>query len=148
MASSHCTGKVKLAQHSETGQRVAIKIIGKATIRQQNELSRDTDRASKKMEREIAVMKIVHHPHVLSLYDVYESAADLFLVMELVEGGELFDYISSNGRLDEAESLRLFQQIIHGVHHCHKNLIIHRDLKPENVLLDANRNVKIAGIPK
>lgn len=64
--------------------------------------------------------------------------------MEHVEGGELFDYIVKKGRITESEGLRFFQQIIVGVEHCHRHLVCHRDLKPENLLLDKNRNVKIA----
>ncbi|XP_019728593.1 5'-AMP-activated protein kinase catalytic subunit alpha-1 isoform X2 [Hippocampus comes] len=66
------------------------------------------------------------------------------MVMEYVSGGELFDYILKNGKLDEKESRRLFQQIISAVDYCHRHMVVHRDLKPENVLLDAHKNAKIA----
>ncbi|GCB84093.1 hypothetical protein scyTo_0024731, partial [Scyliorhinus torazame] len=66
------------------------------------------------------------------------------MVMEYVSGGELFDYICKNGKLDEKESRRLFQQIISAVDYCHRHMVVHRDLKPENVLLDAQMNAKIA----
>ncbi|XP_064591113.1 5'-AMP-activated protein kinase catalytic subunit alpha-1-like isoform X4 [Zonotrichia leucophrys gambelii] len=66
------------------------------------------------------------------------------MVMEYVSGGELFDYICKNGRLDEKESRHLFQQILSGVDYCHRHMVVHRDLKPENVLLDAHMNAKIA----
>ncbi|XP_054613257.1 5'-AMP-activated protein kinase catalytic subunit alpha-1 isoform X2 [Dunckerocampus dactyliophorus] len=66
------------------------------------------------------------------------------MVMEYVSGGELFDYICKNGKLDEKESRRLFQQIISAVDYCHRHMVVHRDLKPENVLLDAHMNAKIA----
>lgn len=64
--------------------------------------------------------------------------------MELVEGGELFDYLVKKGRLSENEAVGFFQQIIMGLEYCHRHLICHRDLKPENLLLDKYRNVKIA----
>lgn len=64
--------------------------------------------------------------------------------MEYVEGGELFDYLVSKGRLHADEALHYFQQIISGVDYCHRYNICHRDLKPENLLLDGERNIKIA----
>jgi serine/threonine protein kinase len=65
-------------------------------------------------------------------------------VLEYVEGGELFDYLVSQGRLPPDEASRYFQQIVSGVDYCHRFNICHRDLKPENLLLDAERNIKIA----
>jgi serine/threonine protein kinase len=94
--------------------------------------------------REITLMKLIQHPNVVQLYDVYESATELYLVLEYVEGGELFDYLVSRTRLPENEALVFFQQIIAGIDYCHQHLISHRDLKPENLLLDAQKNVKIA----
>ena len=64
--------------------------------------------------------------------------------MEYCEKGELFDYIVNNGKLNEKEACRLFQQIINGVEYLHEQNIIHRDLKPENILLDYNTNIKIS----
>lgn len=61
-----------------------------------------------------------------------------------MEGGELFDYLVSQGRLPPDEASRYFQQIIAGVDYCHRFNICHRDLKPENLLLDAEKNIKIA----
>ena len=66
-----------------------------------------------------------------------------YLVLEYVEGGELFDYIGKQGYLDEKEAVRIFRQIISGLSYCHRFKICHRDLKPENILLDGNQNVKI-----
>lgn len=78
------------------------------------------------------------------MYEVITNPTNIFMVMEYVSGGELFDYIVKKGRLDEEEARRFFQQIISGVDYCHTNRVVHRDLKPENLLLDHNRNVKIA----
>ena len=66
-----------------------------------------------------------------------------YLVLEYVEGGELFNYISGNGKLPEYEAVRIFRQIIAGLSYCHSFNICHRDLKPENILLDRDGNVKI-----
>jgi serine/threonine-protein kinase HSL1 (negative regulator of Swe1 kinase) len=67
-----------------------------------------------------------------------------YLVLEYVEGGELFDYVSTHGPLPEEEAVRLFRQIISGLAYCHRFNICHRDLKPENILLDGNHNIKLA----
>ncbi|XP_064604147.1 5'-AMP-activated protein kinase catalytic subunit alpha-2-like isoform X2 [Liolophura sinensis] len=72
------------------------------------------------------------------------TPTDIFMVMEYVSGGELFEYIVKNGKLKVSEARRFFQQIISGVDYCHRHMIVHRDLKPENLLLDSNLNVKIA----
>lgn len=130
------TGKVKLAFHKDTGLKVAIKIISKEFLIQRPTMLR-------KVEREIAVMKLVDNLHVLRLYDVYETTKYLFLVLEHVEGGELFDYLVSRGTLEISEARIFFQQIIAGIDYCHNHLICHRDLKPENLLLDTDRNIKI-----
>ncbi|KAG0324315.1 hypothetical protein BGZ99_001973 [Dissophora globulifera] len=131
------SGCVKLARHRKTNEQVAVKIISKASLVNKAAVHRG-------IEREIAIMKLINHPHVIRLYDVYETEKELFLVMEYVSGGELFEYLVNKGRLDEAEALRFFQQIIVGLAFCHKRKICHRDLKPENLLLDDRMNVKIA----
>ncbi|KAJ3410458.1 hypothetical protein HDV05_003720 [Chytridiales sp. JEL 0842] len=143
------TGRVKLAHHVDTNQKVAIKIIDKEAMlgtTDYSDIPADIRAAKihRKMEREIAIMKLIQHPSVMQLYDVYESDENLYLILEHVEGGELFDYIVSKGRLSEPEALTFFQQIIAGVEYCHRHLIVHRDLKPENLLLDSKKNVKVA----
>ncbi len=78
-------------------------------------------------------------------YEVIEAPTDIFMIMEYVPGGELFEYILTHGKLPEDTARRFFQQIIAGVEYCHRNRVVHRDLKPENLLLDAaGQNVKIA----
>lgn len=96
------------------------------------------------IEREIVIMKLIDHPNVLNLYDVWETSSELYLIMEYVPGGELFDYLVKRGRLPVSEALHYFQQIIHAVDYCHRFNICHRDLKPENLLLDKDKNIKVA----
>eukprot|EP00177_Eucheuma_denticulatum_P003126 GFKZ01005637.1.p1 GENE.GFKZ01005637.1~~GFKZ01005637.1.p1 ORF type:complete len:516 (+),score=68.53 GFKZ01005637.1:723-2270(+) len=129
-------GKVKLAEHEPTGKKVAVKILNRHKIRAQQ--------MEEKLKREIKILKLCLHPHIIRLYEVIETSTDVFVVTEYSAGGELFDYIVERGRLAEDEARRFFQQIISGVEYCHKHMIAHRDLKPENLLLDEHSNVKIA----
>ncbi len=97
-----------------------------------------------KIRREIKILKLFRHPHIIRLYEVIETPTDIFLVMEYVDGGELFEYIVQRGRLLETEARKFFQQIISGIEYCHRYMVVHRDLKPENLLLDSDKNIKIA----
>ncbi|XP_064901040.1 5'-AMP-activated protein kinase catalytic subunit alpha-1-like isoform X2 [Columba livia] len=125
-----------VGKHELTGHKVAVKILNRQKIRSLDVVG--------KIRREIQNLKLFRHPHIIKLYQVISTPTDIFMVMEHVSGGELFDYICKNGRLDEKESRRLFQQILSGVDYCHRHMVVHRDLKPENVLLDAHMNAKIA----
>ncbi|KAG0568994.1 hypothetical protein M758_6G053700 [Ceratodon purpureus] len=129
-------GKVKVAEHSPTGHKVAIKILNRRKVKMMD--------MEEKVRREIKILRLFMHPHIIRLYEVIETPTDIFVVMEYVKSGELFDYIVEKGRLGEDEARRFFQQIISGVEYCHRNMVVHRDLKPENLLLDSKCNVKIA----
>mmetsp|Transcript_24326 Transcript_24326/g.75086 ORF Transcript_24326/g.75086 Transcript_24326/m.75086 type:complete len:727 (+) Transcript_24326:63-2243(+) len=99
---------------------------------------------AEKVKREINILQRCTHPHIIRLYEVIDTPTDIFVVMEYVSNGELFDYIVSKGRLAPDEARHFFHQIISGVEYCHYHQIVHRDLKPENLLLDADNNIKIA----
>jgi len=129
-------GKVKLAEHEVTGHKVAVKILNRQKIK--------SSKMDAKIGREIKILKLFRHPHIIRLYEVIETPTEIFLVMEYVDGGELFDHIVSRGRLPDAEARKFFQQIISGVEYCHRFMVVHRDLKPENLLLDSDKHVKIA----
>jgi 5'-AMP-activated protein kinase catalytic alpha subunit len=79
----------------------------------------------------------------VQLYEIIETPKQLFLVMEYMEKGELFDYIVENKRINENEAIRIFYQLIAGIEYIHKIGIVHRDLKPENILLDYKKSIKI-----
>jgi len=128
--------QVKLATHAITGHKVAVKILNKAKIKQLG--------MEEKVQREINILHLCTHPHIIRLYEVIDTPTDIFLVNEYVSGGELFDYIVSKGRLSADEARNFFHQIVSGVEYCHFQKIVHRDLKPENLLLDSNLNIKIA----
>lgn len=129
-------GKVKIAEHKLTKYKVAIKILNRHKIKKMD--------MEEKVRREIKILRLFMHPHIIRLYEVIETPTDIYVVMEYVKCGELFDYIVEKGRLQEDEARKFFQQIISGVEYCHRNMVVHRDLKPENLLLDSNLNVKIA----
>ncbi|KAI9217114.1 kinase-like domain-containing protein [Blastocladiella britannica] len=127
--------KVKLGTHALTGEKVAVKIIDKSKL----------DKAtSKKLFREVRIMKLLNHPHIVRLYEVIDTPRELYLILEYVPGGEIFDFLVTRGRMKERDARRYFRQIVSAVDYCHRMHIIHRDLKAENLLLDANMNVKIA----
>uniref|UniRef100_A0A8C1V942 BR serine/threonine kinase 2 n=1 Tax=Cyprinus carpio TaxID=7962 RepID=A0A8C1V942_CYPCA len=126
---------VKLGVHCVTCQKVAIKIVNREKL---------SESVLMKVEREIAILKLIEHPHVLKLHDVYENKKYLYLVLEHVSGGELFDYLVKKGRLTPKEARKFFRQIISALDFCHSHSICHRDLKPENLLLDEKNNIRIA----
>lgn len=128
-------GKVKLAVHQVSGQKVALKIINRKKL-----VTRDM---AGRIEREIQYLQLLRHPHIIKLYTVITTPNEIIMVLEYA-GGELFDYIVQNGRMKEDKARRFFQQIVCAVEYCHRHKIVHRDLKPENLLLDEKLNVKIA----
>ncbi|KAL0367864.1 UNVERIFIED_CONTAM: CBL-interacting protein kinase [Sesamum radiatum] len=128
-------GKVKYARNLESGQPFAIKILEKNRILD----LKITDQ----IKREIGTLKLLKHPNVVRLYEVLASKAKIYMVLEYVNGGELFERIASKGKFTEAKGRKLFQQLIDGVSYCHNKGVFHRDLKLENVLIDASGNIKI-----
>ncbi|KIL69476.1 hypothetical protein M378DRAFT_69704 [Amanita muscaria Koide BX008] len=136
------SGRVRIARHSKTGQHAAVKIVSKNVSL--DRLADEIEHKQLALQREIVVMKLINHPNIMRLYDVWETSTELFLILEYVQGGELFEYLCEKGRLPTSEALAYFQQIISAVDYCHQFNIAHRDLKPENILLDLDRNIKIA----
>lgn len=83
------------------------------------------------------------HPNVIKLYEIIETPKEIYLVMELCKGGELFDYINKSKRLTEEEARRIFKQLISAIEYLARTRVAHRDIKPENILLDDNKNIKL-----
>ena len=130
------SAKVKLGEHKTNGTKVAIKIIKKSKFDSKPGLKT-------KIQREISLMRIFDHPHLLKLLDVCETEERLYLVLEYAANGELFDYLAQVGSLSAQLALKFFHQIVYGLEFLHTYGICHRDLKPENILMDENNNVKI-----
>ncbi|XP_037630788.1 serine/threonine-protein kinase SIK3 homolog isoform X4 [Sebastes umbrosus] len=126
---------VKLATHVITKAKVAIKIVDKTQLDEEN---------LKKIFREVQIMKLLKHPHIIRLYQVMETERIIYLVTEYASGGEIFDHLVAHGRMAEKDARKKFKQIVAAVHFCHCRNIVHRDLKAENLLLDHNLNIKIA----
>ncbi|MES1904549.1 MAG: MAP microtubule affinity-regulating kinase 1 [Paramarteilia canceri] len=125
---------VKKACHIVTGINVAIKIFSKKSLNSQSQA---------KILREIEIMKSLYHPNIISLLEVIEGEKHTFLVIELANGGELFDYLVKWGRMKEKSARIIFKQLVEAVLYCHTNGIVHRDLKAENILLDDKENIKL-----
>ena len=88
-------------------------------------------------------MKKVRHPNVIQLYEIIETEKELFMIMEHANGGELFDFIVRNTRLNEKQAAVFYWELISGIEYLHKSGVCHRDLKPENLLLDYDNSLKI-----
>lgn len=127
-------GKVRLGTHIATGEKVAVKILEKNKIQEQEDKMR--------IEREIKILKMLRHNNLIQLYSVIQTPSQIYLIMEYSKGKDLFNYIVQNKRISEPEACLFFQQIIDGVTFLHRLKICHRDLKPENLLLE-NKTLKL-----
>ncbi|KAF6136234.1 hypothetical protein GIB67_001643 [Kingdonia uniflora] len=128
--------KVKYAKNIQTGDSVAIKVLHKDQVLRHKMVEQ--------IKREISTMKLIKHPNVVKLYEVLASKTKIYIVLEFVDGGELFDKIVNQGRLKEEDARRYFQQLINAVDYCHSRGVYHRDLKPENLLLDSFGVLKVS----
>ncbi|EQC31477.1 CAMK/CAMKL/AMPK protein kinase [Saprolegnia diclina VS20] len=120
-------GKVKAGMHLPTGEKVAIKILEKCRILEVADAER--------VAREIKILKRNYHTNVIQLYQVIDTAQSIYLIMEYIDGGEMFEHIVKNHRIREKDAVRMFLQIVDGLDYLHRNDVTHRDLKPENLLL-------------
>ena len=128
-------GKVHYGRNLESNQSVAIKMMDKDKVLKVG--------LSEQIKREITTMRLVAHKNIVHLHEVMATRNKIYIVMEYVKGGELFDKIDKSGKLTEAAAHKYFQQLISAVDHCHSRGVYHRDLKPENLLLDENENLKV-----
>lgn len=139
---------MRLAKNVHNGKLAAVKIVPKSNFKKlenpKYKREGQLDRLPYGIEREIIIMKLILHPNIMGLYDVWENKNDLYLILEYIEGGELFDYLIKRGKLNELEAINYFKQIINGISYLHQFNICHRDLKPENLLLDFDKVIKIA----
>ena len=162
---------MKYGRHVETGEEVAVKIMRKdrvlgpeaeamatttkkksddgggnanANANANNAAAPPPSASRSRLTREIAILRRLRHPNLVVLKDVLASKDKVYVVMEFVAGGELFDRVAAEGPLPEGEARRMFQQLADALAHCHSAGVFHRDLKPENVLLTRQGDVKLS----
>ncbi|OBS81747.1 hypothetical protein A6R68_24263, partial [Neotoma lepida] len=123
--------QVKLAYHRLTGAAVAIKVLPKG--KQQ----------AFPIRSEVGIMKRMNHPNIISLLQIIETEQNVFLILELADGRELWDWIQQDRYLQEGMARKIFKQIVRAMCYCHDRGIVHRDLKPDNIMVDDTGKVKI-----
>lgn len=117
--------EVRLAESREKpGQMFAVKIIDKKALKGKED----------SLENEIRVLRRLTHPNIVQLLETFEDKHKVYLVMELVTGGELFDRIVEKGSYTEKDASGLIRQVLEAVDYMHDQGVVHRDLKPENLL--------------
>ena len=128
-------GKVYMVRHKISRVLRAMKSIhkDKAQLREEEE---------KAMINEINVLKSLDHPNIMKIYEYFNTEKCLYIITELLTGGELFDRISSSNHLSEKVSKYIMKQLLSAVDFCHENGIIHRDLKPENILIESKEDAR------
>ncbi len=134
-------GKVNLGLNVLSGRVVAIKSFNKQSLDNENK---------RKIFYETGLMKQLNHPNVTRILELFETEKYILLIMEYINGGNLFSFVKKRRKLSEKTSKFLFKQIILGIKYIHSMNIVHRDIKLENILIDIKNNIKICdfGISK
>lgn len=130
--------QVRIATDNETGERFAVKVLDKA---------RFDDAEKGFLLKEINILKSVRHEHITEVYDLFDTKSTMYIVMEFMEGGELFDIIADAGHFSEKQASEVTKKVLIAVAYLHENGIVHRDIKPENVLCKTKKwplDVKLA----
>ncbi|KAI1392069.1 Pkinase-domain-containing protein [Hypoxylon trugodes] len=150
--------RVRLVRHNITGQLAAVKILSRHTenmtqpgsIAELDKWDRtraeyhSENRIPFTIEREVAIMKLIDHPHIVKLYDIWENRSEIYLVLEYVERGDFHSYLGQCGPLSEVEAMYFFRQLLGALDYVHSFNICHRDLKPENILVTEDCQLKIS----
>jgi len=118
-------GEVKKAKNKTTGEEIAVKIINKSDMAQEDLLA---------LQTEVEILSQIDHPNVVKLFEVWEDKLKFYMVMEIMTGGELFDRIVEKDHYSEKEAADTIRPIVDAIRYCHNMGVAHRDLKPENLL--------------
>ena len=129
-------GKVNLGLNILTGRVVAIKSFNKLNLNSNSE-------NMKKILYETNLMKKLNHPNITKILELFEDKEYILIIMEYINGGNLFSFLKKRRKVSEKTAKFLFKQIILGIKHIHSHNIVHRDIKLENILIDLNNNIKI-----
>ncbi|QPG73653.1 hypothetical protein FOA43_000965 [Brettanomyces nanus] len=154
-------GKVKLARHRVTGEICAIKVVPRASkiwqrqhvndpptadskelIRRKKEYEKELAR-DRRTIREGALGRVMYHPYICRLYEMFPMTNHYYMVFEYVSGGQMLDYIVSHGSMKERQARKFCRGIASALDYCHNNNIVHRDLKIENIMISKTGDVKI-----
>jgi len=124
-------GSVSKATNKSTGVSRAVKTISKSQMKN-----------LERFKQEIAIMKIMDHPNIIKLYESFEDHRNIYLVLELCTGGELFDRIIDSGHFTEVQAALVMQNMFRAIFYMHENHVCHRDLKPENFLFTTKEPIE------
>lgn len=127
-------GEVRKALHIGTGETRAVKIVYKLHVNEKDQ---------EKIMKEISILKKIDHPFIVKVYEYFQDHKFIYIVMELVPGGELFIKIQEIQRFSERQAAQLFFKLMSAVNYLHSQSIVHRDLKPENIMLDDENSIKL-----
>ena len=114
-------------QHIASGKPFAVKVIDKTTI---------DDEDKEGLRAEIAILKLVSHPFIVSMKRVYETKTKIYIVMEWLEHGDLFKEVTKRGKFTENVARHVISQVLSAIRYCHLRGIVHKDIKPENILVE------------
>ena len=113
-------GQVKRVKNLNLQEERAMKIVSKKSQTSQNEID---------------ILRKISHPNISNVFEIFEDSRKYYIMMEYLEGGELFDVIISQGFFSELDAAHIMKQILSAVNYLHSKQIVHRDLKPENIML-------------
>ncbi|KAJ8907864.1 hypothetical protein NDN08_007968 [Rhodosorus marinus] len=131
------SAKVYAGRNAETGEKVALKVFKKEKLEEKPHLHT-------LLKREMALMRLLDHPNIIKFHEVISTPNKIVLVLEYMDGGDMYTHLVENGKLDEEEALKYFRQLVAAVRHCHDRHVCHRDLKPENLLLSKDGRLVLA----
>lgn len=127
---------VKKCIERTTGHAYAVKIINRRK-------ALNTLGGLLGVDRELEILRQLDHPHIVHLKDFYEDGDNYYIVMELVPGGDLMDFVAANGLIGEDATQVVTKQILEGIAYVHAKGISHRDLKPDNILISQDDPIKV-----